>query len=163
MDSILGLPYSASTPRKNVTLAYNAQENLTTHGRHKLQFGADFRFEHDNALPQQQQAPGSNSFGSNYTALYNPASGASYQPTNLTGSQQAEMYMGLLETYNNNFVRFYYLWRSKEYSLYAQDEFKLTNRLTLSFGLRYEYRPPIYEARDNIMASIRRRMRWCSR
>src|SRR2546430_10772343 len=99
------------------------------HGRHQITFGGGVRFEHDNVLPQQQQVPGSDSFGSNYTALYNPATGASYQAVNLTGSQQAEMYMGLLETYNNNFVRSYYLWRSKEYSLHAQDELKLTNRL----------------------------------
>jgi len=171
VDSVLGLPnpfngagwpaisgtgygttYSASTPRKNVTNVYNGQENLTkSYGRHKIQFGGGFRFEHDNVLPQQQQVPGSDSFGTNYTALYNPASGTAYQATNLTGSQAAEMYMGLLETYNNTFARSYYLWRYQEYSLYAQDEFKLHNRLTLSYGLRYEYRPPISEARDNIM------------
>ena len=171
VDSILGLPnpfngpgwpaisgtgygttYSASTPRKNVTNVYNGQENLTkSYGKHKIQFGGGIRFEHENVLPQQQQVPGSDSFGTNYTALYNPASGTSYQATNLTGSQAAEMYMGLLETYNNTFARSYYLWRYQEYSLYVQDEFKLHNRLTLSYGLRYEYRPPISEARNNIM------------
>ena len=76
------------------------------HGRHQITFGGGVRFEHDNVLPQQQQVPGSDSFGSNYTALYNPASGLnSPQALSLTGSQKAEMYMGLLETYNNNFVR----------------------------------------------------------
>jgi hypothetical protein len=171
VDSVLGLPnpfngagwpaisgtsygttYSASTPRKNVTNVYNGQENLTkSYGRHRIQFGGGIRFEHDNVLPQQQQVRGSDSFGSNYTALYNPASGTAYQAINLTGSQAAEMYMGLLETYNNTFARSYYLWRYQEYSLCAQDEFKLHNRLTMSYGLRYEYRPPISEARDNIM------------
>ncbi len=147
-----GTTYSASTPRKNITNIYNAQEDLTkTHGRHQIQFGAGIRFEHDNVLPQQQQVPGSDSFGSNYTALYNPSSGLnSPQPFGQTGSPKAGMYMGLLETYNNTFARSYYLWRYAEYSAYAQDEFKVTPRLTLTYGLRYEYRPPFHEARNNI-------------
>lgn len=171
IDSILGLPnpfnglgwpaisntgygttYSASTPRKNVSNIYNGEENLTRiFGRHKLQFGGAIRVELDNVLPQQQQVPGSDSFGTNYTALYNPASGTSYQATNLTGSPAAEMYMGLLETYNNTLARSYYLWRSNEFALYVQDEFKLNGRLTLSYGLRYEYRPPITEANNNLI------------
>jgi hypothetical protein len=61
------------------------------------------------------------------------------------------MYMGLIETYNNTFARSYYLWRYQEYALYLQDEFKLSPRLTLSYGLRYEYRPPVTEAKDNII------------
>ena len=60
--------------------------------------------------------------------------------------------MGLLETYNNNFVRSYYLWRYQEYALYLQDEFKVAPRLTLSYGLRYEYRPPVSEARNNLIS-----------
>jgi hypothetical protein len=172
VDAILGLPnpfngvgwpaisntgygttYSASTPRGSVTNIYNGQENLTRiYGRHKIQFGGGIRFEHDNVLPQQQQVPGSDSFGTNYTALYNPASGTAYQAQNLTGSPAAEMYMGLIETYNNNFVRSYYLWRYQEYALYLQDEFKVGPRLTLSYGLRYEYRPPISEAKNNLIS-----------
>lgn len=172
VDAILGLPnpfnglgwpalsntgygntYSASTPRGSVTNIYNAQENLTkVYGRHKIQFGGGIRFEHDDVLPQQQQVPGSDSFGANYTALYLPSSGSAYQAQNLTGSPAAEMYMGLLETYNNTFARSYYLWRYQEYAAYLQDEFKVAPRLTLTYGLRYEYRPPIYEARDNLIS-----------
>jgi hypothetical protein len=171
VDAILGLPnpfngngwpaisntgygttYSASTPRASVTNIYNVQENLTkVYGRHKIQFGGGVRYEHDNVLPQQQQVPGSDAFGMNYTALYNPASGSAYQAQNLTGSPAAEMYMGLLETYNNNFVRSYYLWRYQEYAAYVQDEFKIRPRLTLTYGVRYEYRPPVEEAKDNLV------------
>ena len=147
-----GTTYSASTPRKNVTNIYNGQENLTkVYSRHKIEFGGAMRIELDNVLPQQQQVPGADSFGTNYTALYNPASGTSYQATNLTGSPAAEMYMGLLETYNNTLARSYYLWRSNEFALYVQDEFKVNGRLTLSYGLRYEYRPPITEANNNLV------------
>ena len=59
--------------------------------------------------------------------------------------------MGLLETYNNTFARGTFAWRSKEYALYAQDEFKLNGRLTLTYGLRYEYRPPLSEANNNLI------------
>jgi hypothetical protein len=171
MDALLGLPnpfnglgwpaitntgygttYTASSPRGNVTNIYNGQENLTKiRGRHKIEFGGAIRMELDNVLATQQQIPGSDAFGTNYTALYNPASGTSYQATNLTGSPAAEMYMGLLETYNNTLARAYYLWRSNEFALYAQDEFKVNGRLTLTYGLRYEYRPPITEANNNLI------------
>ena len=41
--------------------------------------------------------------------------------------------------------------RQNSYAGYAQDEWRLTPRLTLNIGLRYEYAAPFTEARDNLL------------
>jgi hypothetical protein len=43
--------------------------------------------------------------------------------------------------------------RYQRYALFAQDEYRPTNKLTLSYGLRWDYQPPFYEV-DNKMSSV---------
>src|SRR6202011_4065978 len=40
--------------------------------------------------------------------------------------------------------------RFRDWAGYAQDDFKATRRLTLIFGLRYEYNGPAYALNDNL-------------
>ncbi|HEU0139619.1 MAG TPA: hypothetical protein VFQ79_07910, partial [Bryobacteraceae bacterium] len=122
-------------------------------GRHEFQFGGHLRYDQLNYLPEQQHPQGNHNFNSRATALVDPA-GASTNPQPLpyTGSNLANMYLGLMN-YSNQFVRGYFYARAKEYALYFQDNFRVNQRLTLNIGLRWEKWPAYYE-KNNMMTSF---------
>jgi hypothetical protein len=124
-------------------------------GRHELQFGFHFRTDQMNLLPQQQQGAGSDSWASTGTALYDPTTPRNAPvATPFTGDQFANFYLGL-GRYNNQLNRGLFYARSKEYSAYFQDNWRVSSRLTLNLGLRYDLFPPYYE-KNNAVSSFDR-------
>jgi hypothetical protein len=122
-------------------------------GRHELQFGFHYRFDRMNLLPQQQQTGGSFSWASTGTALYDPSTSRQNPGTTpFSGDQFANFYLGL-GRYNNQFNRGMFYARSREYAAYFQDNWRVTPRLTLNLGLRYDLFPPYYE-KNNAMSSF---------
>jgi hypothetical protein len=122
-------------------------------GRHELQFGFHFRVDRMNLLPQQQQGAGSDSWDTNATSLYDPSTSRT-NPSQLpfTGDQFANFYLGL-GNYNNQLNRGMFYARSREYAAYFQDNWRLSPRLTLNLGLRYDLFPPYYE-KNNAVSSF---------
>ena len=114
-------------------------------GRHELQFGLHFRYDQSPTSATSQYAQGLDDFSTLATSLYDPNSGRTNPlATSLTGSDAANMFLGVAD-YQAWFNRNTWYLRSREYAAYALDNFKLTPRLTLNLGLRYEIRTPISE------------------
>ncbi|MCU1258279.1 MAG: hypothetical protein JWO80_1164 [Bryobacterales bacterium] len=127
---------------------YQIDDNVTfTKGRHTLKFGFKGRLERNNVV-ELQQAQGSHSFDSAWTGLYEAAGN---QVTPFTGSGLASLELGLPAYLSNQFNRGYFYFQQKEVGLYADDTWRLSPKLTLSLGLRYEFWTPYREKYDRLV------------
>jgi hypothetical protein len=140
------------TDRANETY-YTVDDNITRiHGRHELQFGGHWRKDQMNVHPNDSGLSRYTS-ATLATALYDPASTAS-APVALpqTGYGIANMYLGVA-TYQNSLLRSWYYLRGGESALYFQDNYKVTSRLTLNLGIRWEYWRA-YRDKNNMMVGF---------
>jgi hypothetical protein len=120
------------------------------HGRHELQFGFHMRYDQLNEMPDQQFTGGSHEWGTGATSLYDPTSSRTNPlATPFTGDSFANFFLGVAN-YTNQMNQGYWYYRQKEYAGYFQDNWKVTPRLTLNLGLRYEYTGPINEKNNNV-------------
>jgi len=144
VDTGFGMDYdSAANLNMDFSRIYNLDQNFTkVRGRHEFQFGGRWRYESLDILADVQQTMGTVSFASLGTAVYDSGSGSAYTAVPFSGHNGANFYMGLATYSARYFPTFFHL-RTGENSAYFQDNFKVTSRLTLNLGVRYEYgRPP---------------------
>jgi Carboxypeptidase regulatory-like domain/TonB dependent receptor len=104
-------------------------------GKHNMKFGGEMRFLQFN-VRRLTQSSGEFDFNSQETSL-----------NGLGGNPVASALFGLVNTSTLNYGAFSGV-RYKDYSLYAQDSFRLRPRLTLNYGLRYDIDLPASEAFD---------------
>ena len=122
---------------------FNYYDNLTwQRGRHLLSFGVQ-------ATRYQQNYLNASNYGFlgefDYSGIFtsNPnvtANGGGYSPADFILDRVAENKLGSTLGIVGN--------RQWRIAGYVQDDFKATPRLTLNFGLRYEYDQPWYEAHN---------------
>jgi len=126
-------------PAKEKQYSYVIGDNLSwTRGRHAAKFGGEVRFE-EFTIFEPAAARGTWNFGYDFTD--NPGA------LNTGGDPFASFLVGIPDggsiTGVNNVV-----YRRQTYAVYALDDFKVTPRLTLNVGLRYEFFGTIKEANN---------------
>lgn len=131
--------WGGGDPNLNVENRFQWSDNLSwTHGRHSVKMGVDLRRQRFDVL---KGGVGSFVFASTFTSSSNaPGSGLPYAdflygfPTQAAGNGNAMLDWGRQRsTYGGGFV---------------QDDWKITNKLTLNLGIRYELFTQCVDARD---------------
>ncbi len=104
-------------------------------GKHNMKFGGEFRALEFN-VRRLTQASGEFDFNALQTSL-----------NGVGGDPVASSEFGLVNSSTLNYGSFSGV-RYKDYSVYAQDSYKVMPRLTLNYGLRYDLNIPATEAFD---------------
>ena len=117
-----------------------------TRGRHQLKFG--FRYIRELASPfTNTTTRGQLTFGDSFTN--NPVD-PSGKTTGPNGSGLAALLLGFPNSGSRNYLQTPYYVTNGEWAGFVQDDFKVTSRLTLNLGLRYDVFTPDTEIRNRL-------------
>ena len=83
-------------------------------------------------------------------ALFNSTQGTYSFTGAFTNDPIADFLLGLAKTYTQGKERFTRTYLLNQTEWYAQDDWRLSRRLTLNFGLRFFFMPPLHEAQDRV-------------
>ena len=116
-------------------------------GKHTVKTGGNITFRSREIL-NADTIVGSFSFNNNMTSNCAGQS-AGCTVSSATGFDVASFMLGLVNVKNRAlFDANTYTEKRPEYSLYVQDDYRLTNRLTMNLGLRWDVYPPWIEVDD---------------
>ena len=137
--SIAGYTGVVANINRTFSNYFTASEGVSwTRGNHMLRFGAEFRLYREHNKSFANSVP-SMSFASTYTG--GPSSNTAAAPI---GQGLASFLLGIPTggqiNVNDSFAD-----QSKTTAFYIQDDWRVNSRLTLNFGLRYDYDSPMTE------------------
>jgi len=122
-----------ATPNYRTTDNYEFTDNFSfQRGSHALKFGGDFRVVDTNMF--YTGGNGSHTFGNRYS-----------------GDNFADFLLGLPSTLNKTARATLWDSRLKYYAAYFHDDWKVSPKLTVNFGLRYEYETPLQTSRNDTL------------
>jgi hypothetical protein len=138
--------YGGGTTAQDVFYSRNFNTVISKFlGKHSVKAGFDFRTIHDFGTP----ASGPTSF--TFSNAYTQANAAS--ATTGTGSSLATMLLGYptagqqtIVSNFNDFIRYY--------GVFVQDDYRITPKLTLNFGLRFEHESGIQEENNHLITGF---------
>ncbi len=134
-------PCCGNVPLNKSSSVWDVADNLSkTSGHHSFKFGADVQYIR---LSTFATLSGRGSFTFDGTYSQDPLAPAG------TGSSVADILLGLAERVTTGTPTTADE-RGKNYAFFAQDDWKITPRLTLNFGLRYELYLPYTETQNRI-------------
>ena len=130
-----------NNPLAKKSRVWNFSDNISwVHGKHTIKSGFDFQYLD---IPTFAALQGRGSFGFTGVFSQNP------QARPGTGSPIADLLLG----YPNNITigtPSDANERARNYYFYFQDDWSITQRLTLNLGIRYEITSPFYDANDRL-------------
>jgi hypothetical protein len=122
-----------NNPQNSVTNVYQILDTATyVHGNHLIKFGADIRFSQQNAF-RDVESRGRLQFSPFGQVTFNALGDLLLGFPLLTSVARVDNAQHL---------------RTHSYNFFANDSFRVTPRLTLNAGLRYEYNSPPVDAAD---------------
>ncbi len=126
------------------------EDNVTWNkGAHSIQFGGKYRREWNNIV-EFQQYQGSHDIDGSWTSLYDVNDDAA-KP--FTGSGFASLLLGLPSFLSNQYNRGFFYFRQSEKGLYFTDRWKVSPRLTLTLGLRWDNWTPYREKFNRLVTA----------
>jgi len=137
-------------PKQQVPQQFQWVDTLSkTVGRHSLQFGVDLRTPMRNIYQDEPGTRGSLTFDKIFTCQRDVVTN---QCTGNTGSSYGDFLLGYVQASRLTNVHFVdqRLWML---SGFAQDDWKVSSKLTLNLGLRYDFATPALEG-NNEMANF---------
>ena len=127
-----GLGETGSMPNFKIHQVHQYLDNVTwNHGNHSFKFGTDLHWQRSDILG------GNSSHGLfTFNGSYTGASLADFLLGDASGGTLSTQLVGEM--------------RFENYMFYAQDDWKVTPKLTVNIGLRYEFTTPWYEKHNHM-------------
>jgi hypothetical protein len=128
-----GLGGTEFSPERIAENLYQIADTVSMiRGKHSLKFGGDFRRQQLNFF-QLQAAQGEMSFSGQYT---------SNLTTGRNGNAMADILLGIAASKYQDTARGTWPSRLWDFAAFIQDDVRVTDKLTMNFGLRYSVQSP---------------------
>jgi hypothetical protein len=143
-SGINGLSDTAASLSRNQTSAVG-ESLIFVHGTHNFTFGGDFRRQQINPL-SDANARGAFTFtGQTTSQIVNSVAAAG------TGSDFADFLLGLPDTSSLQYGNPDKYFRTNWYDVYMTDDWRISTKLSINMGLRWDYTAPITELYNRIV------------
>lgn len=119
-------------------------------GKHQLAFG--FRFRHERFAYLSDRSTDQVTYTNQATGIYDPTTGNNFGVLANTGNPNADFFLGAAASYSQRRNAPFNISSLREYDAYLQDNWRLSSRLTLNLGLRWEAHNAPRAANDYMVA-----------
>jgi hypothetical protein len=134
LNGSTGTQYTSNwTPWNNVANDYQLRDDVSwTKGRHQIKMGGSWAW-YGKVQDWFKNTQGGFNFNGSYT-----------------GNDFADYLLGYGQSYNEDAVKSSGHWNNVSWALYIQDNYRVSSRLTLNLGLRWDGIPHTYEANSQM-------------